>query len=93
VSGVRPARFVILLGGSGGRVAARGTRAAVQPDAACRRADGLTESDPEAQSRIAAFRKTLQGLGWTEGNATSRWTITGLRATLIARTTLSKGVW
>jgi ABC-type uncharacterized transport system substrate-binding protein len=27
---------------------------------------GLTESDPEAQSRIAAFRKTLQGL-WTEG--------------------------
>src|SRR5215470_13912873 len=28
---------------------------------------GLTESDPEAQSRIAAFRKTLQGLGWTEG--------------------------
>ena len=28
---------------------------------------GLSESDPEAQSRIAAFRKTLQGLGWTEG--------------------------
>ena len=28
---------------------------------------GLTESDPEAQARIAAFRKTLQGLGWTEG--------------------------
>ena len=28
---------------------------------------GLTESDPEAQSRIAAFRKTLQDLGWTEG--------------------------
>src|SRR5262249_16844359 len=28
---------------------------------------GLTESDPEGQSRIAAFRKTLQGLGWTEG--------------------------
>jgi putative ABC transport system substrate-binding protein len=28
---------------------------------------GLTESDPEAQSRIAAFRKTLQCLGWTEG--------------------------
>jgi putative tryptophan/tyrosine transport system substrate-binding protein len=27
---------------------------------------GLSESDPEAQSRIAAFRKTLQGLGWTE---------------------------
>ncbi len=28
---------------------------------------GLSESDPEAQSSIAAFRKTLQGLGWTEG--------------------------
>src|SRR5262245_66384733 len=28
---------------------------------------GLAESDPEGQSRIAAFRKTLQGLGWTEG--------------------------
>ena len=28
---------------------------------------GLTESDPEAQSRIAAFRKTLRDLGWTEG--------------------------
>ena len=28
---------------------------------------GLTQSDPEGQSRIAAFRKTLQGLGWTEG--------------------------
>src|SRR5262245_53766068 len=28
---------------------------------------GLSESDPEAQSRIAAFRKTLQALGWTEG--------------------------
>jgi putative tryptophan/tyrosine transport system substrate-binding protein len=28
---------------------------------------GLSESDPEAQSRIAAFRKTLQDLGWTEG--------------------------
>src|SRR5215813_13170367 len=28
---------------------------------------GLTDSDPEAQSRIAAFRKTLQDMGWTEG--------------------------
>jgi putative tryptophan/tyrosine transport system substrate-binding protein len=28
---------------------------------------GLSEDDPEAQSRIAAFRKTLQDLGWTEG--------------------------
>jgi len=28
---------------------------------------GLAESDPEGQSRIVAFRKTLQDLGWTEG--------------------------
>jgi len=28
---------------------------------------GLAESDPEGQSRIAAFRKTLQDMGWTEG--------------------------
>jgi putative tryptophan/tyrosine transport system substrate-binding protein len=28
---------------------------------------GLAESDPEGQSRIAALRKTLQDLGWTEG--------------------------
>ena len=28
---------------------------------------GLSENDPEAQSRIAAFRKTLQHLGWMEG--------------------------
>jgi putative tryptophan/tyrosine transport system substrate-binding protein len=28
---------------------------------------GLAESDPEGQSRIAAFRKTLQTMGWAEG--------------------------
>jgi putative ABC transport system substrate-binding protein len=28
---------------------------------------GLAESDPEGQARIAAFNKTLQALGWTEG--------------------------
>jgi putative tryptophan/tyrosine transport system substrate-binding protein len=28
---------------------------------------GLAENDPEGQARIAAFRKTLQGLGWVEG--------------------------
>jgi putative tryptophan/tyrosine transport system substrate-binding protein len=28
---------------------------------------GLTQSDPEGQSRIATFRKALQDLGWTEG--------------------------
>jgi putative ABC transport system substrate-binding protein len=29
---------------------------------------GLTESDPEGQARVAAFRKTLQGQGWVEGS-------------------------
>jgi putative ABC transport system substrate-binding protein len=28
---------------------------------------GLPESDPQAQARVAAFRKALQTLGWTEG--------------------------
>ncbi len=29
---------------------------------------GLAESDPEGQARIAAFKKTLRALGWTEGS-------------------------
>ena len=29
---------------------------------------GFAESDPEAQSDIAAFRQSLQKLGWTGGN-------------------------
>jgi putative ABC transport system substrate-binding protein len=28
---------------------------------------GLPESDPQAQARVAAFRKGLQTLGWAEG--------------------------
>jgi putative tryptophan/tyrosine transport system substrate-binding protein len=28
---------------------------------------GLSENDPEAQARVAAFRQELQKLGWTEG--------------------------
>ena len=28
---------------------------------------GLAESDPQAQARVAAFRKGLQALGWAEG--------------------------
>jgi putative ABC transport system substrate-binding protein len=59
--------FITLLGGA---AAAWPLAARAQQSGRMRRIGvlmGLTESDPEAQSRIAAFRKTLQGLGWTEG--------------------------
>src|SRR5262245_25593711 len=58
--------FITLLGGA----AAWPLAARAQQSSRMRRIGvlmGLSESDPEAQSRIAAFRKTLQGLGWTEG--------------------------
>ena len=59
-----------LLVALGGAAAAWPLAARAQQSSRIRRVDvlmGLTESDPEAQSRIAAFHKTLQGLGWTEG--------------------------
>src|SRR5262245_63892863 len=62
----RRRQFITLLGGA----AAWPLAARAQQGERVRRIGvlmGLTESDPEAQSRIAAFRKTLQGLGWTEG--------------------------
>src|SRR5262249_58897748 len=40
----------------------------------------LAESDPEGQLRIAAFRRGLQQLGWTEGHnmrIDTRWTAPG----------------
>jgi putative ABC transport system substrate-binding protein len=64
---MRRREFISLLGGAAAAwpLAAR----AQQPDRVRRIGVlmGLSESDPEAQSRIAAFRKTLQGLDWTEG--------------------------
>src|SRR5262245_64767541 len=60
-------KFLAALGGA---AAARPLAAGAQQSNRMRRIGvlmGLSESDPEAQSRIAAFRKTLQGLGWTEG--------------------------
>jgi ABC-type uncharacterized transport system substrate-binding protein len=59
--------FIMLLGGA---AATWPLAARAQQSTRMRRIGvlmGLSESDPEAQSRIAAFRKTLQGLGWTEG--------------------------
>jgi putative tryptophan/tyrosine transport system substrate-binding protein len=58
--------FILFLGGA----AAWPLTARAQQSGRVRRVGvlmGLTQSDPEGQSRIAAFRKTLQGLGWTEG--------------------------
>jgi putative ABC transport system substrate-binding protein len=40
---------------------------------------GLAESDPQAQARVAAFRKGLQTLGWAEGRSVRidiRWATT-----------------
>jgi len=41
---------------------------------------GYAESDPEGQSRVAAFRERLQKLGWAEGRnirIDARWAIAG----------------
>src|SRR5262249_30055617 len=54
----------------GGAAAAWPLAARAQQSSRMRRGGGVmgpTESGPEGQSPIAAFRKTLQGLGWTEG--------------------------
>ena len=58
-------------------MAACSTRAAARPDAAYRRADGLSRERPEGQAWVAAFREGLQKLGWTEGRnirIDTRWT-------------------
>src|SRR5262245_31167087 len=68
-------QFVTLLGGA----AAWPLAVRAQPSDRMRRIGvlmGLTESDSEAQTRIAAFRDRLQKLGWTEGRNTRidiRW--------------------
>jgi putative ABC transport system substrate-binding protein len=41
---------------------------------------GFAESDPEAQTWVAAFREELQKLGWTEGRSIridARWATAG----------------
>jgi len=59
-------KFITLLGGA----AAWPLAARAQQAERVRRIGVLTaysESDPEAQARVAAFRKGLQTLGWAEG--------------------------
>ena len=53
---------------------------------------GYAENDPEAQSRLVAFKKSLATLGWAEGGNLSidvRWTA-GMS---IARLNLQKNWW
>src|SRR5438045_652038 len=59
--------FITLLGGA---VVAWPMAARAQQVRPIRRVGvmvGLPETDPEAQTRVAAFREGLQKLGWTEG--------------------------
>ena len=64
---MRRREFIKVLARLGGRVAARGARAAGRAGAADRRAHGPGRRRSEAQARIAAFLQGLQQLGWTEG--------------------------
>jgi ABC-type uncharacterized transport system substrate-binding protein len=64
---VRRREFIALLGGA---AAAWPLAARAQQPERMRRIGvlmSLAESDPEAQARVAAFRKGLQTLGWAEG--------------------------
>jgi putative ABC transport system substrate-binding protein len=73
---MRRREFIALLGG-----AAAGWPVAVSAQSGPLRRVGifmdLSEQDPEGQTRVAAFRKGLQDLGWTEGRNVKfdiRWT-------------------
>jgi putative ABC transport system substrate-binding protein len=73
---MRRREFIALLGG-----AAAGWPVAVSAQSGPLRRVGifmdLSEQDPEGQTRVAAFRKGLQDLGWTDGRNVKfdiRWT-------------------
>ena len=68
MSGIRRREFIILLGGSA--AAAWPVAARVQQGERMRRVGvlvGFAESDPELPARLAAFRHSLERLGWKEG--------------------------
>ncbi len=77
---MRRRNFITLLGASG---AAWPLAALAQQPDRMRRIGVLTayaESDPEGQSRVAAFRQGLQKLGWAEGRNVridTRWATAG----------------
>jgi putative ABC transport system substrate-binding protein len=76
---MRRREFITLLGGA----AAWPLGARAQQPSGMRRIGVLTaysESDPEAQARVGAFREGLQKLGWTEGRnirIDTRWVTPG----------------
>ncbi len=79
--GMRRREFIMLLGGA---VASWPVAAPAQPEQ-MRRVGifmDLSEQDQEGQTRVAAFRKGLQDLGWIEGR--NRLTFAGPLATLPA---------
>ncbi len=68
MSGIRRREFIILLGGSA--AAAWPVAARAQQGERMRRVGvlvGFAESDPESPARLAAFRHSLERLGWKEG--------------------------
>ena len=68
MSGIRRREFIILLGG--GAAAAWPVAARAQQGERMRRVGvlvGFAESDPESPARLAAFRHSLERLGWKEG--------------------------
>ena len=73
---MRRREFITALGGA----AALPLSARAQPSERVRRVGifmDLAEQDAEGQTRVAAFRKGLQDLGWTEGRDVkfdTRWT-------------------
>jgi len=67
--------FITLIGGAAAMVARPVATRAQQADRL--RLVGslniLAEDDPESRLRIAAFKQSLQELGWTEGRIEARW--------------------
>ena len=65
---MRRREFIIAARQHGSGMAARGESAAGRAGPAHRRARQFTESDPQGQARIAAFREELQKRGWRIGS-------------------------
>jgi hypothetical protein len=62
---MKRSEFILLLGGAGGCLAARGTRAAASRTRRVGILMPLTADDPEDQARRAAFLQGVQETGWS----------------------------